>query len=134
MGSNATQTGAYQLPWSVPHVRWVDITFATTTEQKIVTVPAGATIKDIYASVQAVFNDSGTDLIKVQRSAQSAGELASIDGSTIGLVRGTALATAAAAVQHMATDTDITVKYVGQNADGTTGSARVFVEFWPPNQ
>lgn len=134
MGSNAQQTDAFQLPFPVPHVRWVDITYTTTAETKIVKVPSGATIKDVYASVQTAFNDSGTDLIKVQRSGQSAGELASIDGSTIGLVRGTALATAADAVQRMGADTDITVQYVGQNANSSAGAARVFVEYWPPNQ
>lgn len=134
MASNAQQTDAFQLPWPVPHVRWVDIDYTQTTEKKIVKVPEGSTIKSVHASVQTAFNDSGTDLIKVQRSGQSAGELASIDGSTIGLVAGTALATAAAAVQRMAADTDITVQYVGQNSNASAGAARVFVEYWPPNQ
>lgn len=134
MGSNAQQTDAFQLPWPATHVRWLDITYLTTSETKIVKVPSGATILRVYAHVKTAFNDSGTDLIKVQRTGQSAGELASIDGATAGVVLGTALATAASAVASPTADTDITVQYVGQNANASAGVARVFVEFAPPNQ
>lgn len=132
MASNAQQTDARQLPWQAVHYAYLDITYLTTTETKMVKVPAGSTLLRVYASVQTVFNDSGTELIKVQRSGQSAGEIASISGTSLGLVAGTALATAAAAVQRPTADTDITVQYVGQNADATTGAARVILEYIPP--
>lgn len=133
MATGTAGTQAFQLPISATHVKFVDITYLDTTAVNLALLPLGATLLRIYAHVTTAFNDSGTDLIKVQRSSGgSDGEMASIDGSTAGVVLGTALATAASAVARPAADQQITVKYVGQNSNANAGAARVIVEFIAP--
>lgn len=132
MASNAQQTDARQLPWQAIHYAYVDITYQTTTAVKIVKVPANSTILRVEAHITTAFNDSGTDTINVQRSGQSAGELAAIAGGTAGVVVGTALATALSAVARPTSDTDLTVAYAGENSNASAGAARVIVEYIPP--
>lgn len=131
MATGTAGSTAFQLPWSVPHVSYVDITYTSTSEVNIIKVPANSTIVRVYAHVTTAFNDSGTDTINVQQSGQSAGQLGAMAGGTAGVILGTALATATSAVARPTSDTTITVKYAGQNSDASAGAARVFVEHVP---
>jgi hypothetical protein len=99
-----------------------------TTNKTMFVVPANADIVDVYVIVTTVFNDSGTDLIECGKTSGTPTEYVNdLSGAVTGLTRAGAAGTMPVTNFGDVGGSNVTVlcKYVGQNANSSTGAATV---------
>jgi len=106
-------------------VLYARVTYLTTSDTNIFVLPEGAVILQWLVNVTTAFNDSGTDLLNIGGAATatyaSGLDVGAIGQITAGYVPGKLFTT------PLGTDTQITAKYTGQNADASAGVATIAV-------
>lgn len=92
------------------------------------TLPAGTIIHNCLRDVQVVFNDSGTDTLKVGTSSNDDSLCDTGDTDLTAVALNTDVVSGAFPAV-LAADTTFLIRYDGQNSDATTGEAIVYLEF-----
>lgn len=104
-------------------VMYGTVSYTTTTDTTLFTLPARAVIVQWLVDVKTAFNDSGTDLLNIGGAASNT-YAASLDVSATGQIPNGYVASQMFATP-LATDTAVTAKYTGQNGNANAGSAVV---------
>lgn len=133
MATNTAGTAAFQLPWETIGAKRVRVNYndsGITSGKKIATIPAGTRLFGALVYVKTAFNDSGTDTLTVGTNASSYNNIvASGDVDATTASKGTWVVTGFDL--DITADTDVYVKYTGQNSDATAGVADIFLLTMP---
>lgn len=126
-GSSARRT-AYQFV----HYLRKTLTFSspgTTVALTVGVIPAHSLVLRAYAVVTTAFNDSGTDLLDIGTSGDADEFMSAVSIAAVGVIESDEMATTDGA--YSSSDITCTATYTGQNANASTGSAEIIVEFIP---
>lgn len=133
MATNTAGTQAFQLPWEAIGAKRARVNYndsGITTGKKIATVPAGTRIFGAFVYIKTAFNDTGTDTLVVGSNATNYNNIvASGDVDATVASKGTWVVTGFDV--DITADTDIYVKYTGQNSDATAGVADIYILTMP---
>jgi len=123
-GTGAQTTAAAQKALSVSSYLqgWVEVADTTIT---IGTLPVNSYVHAIHLHVTELFNDTGTDQIRLGTSGDDDEFFTLTDVSTTG-VKSPVFGVSEG---YNSTTKTVVAEYVGQNTDGTTGKAMVILEY-----
>jgi hypothetical protein len=131
MATNTAGAQARQLPWQAVHYLRKNFTFANENVQvKIGTIPAGSIILYPVSGVHVgtAFNDTGTDTYDIGTIAS-----ATLVASAVTLAAGFCAIDENVAGLKVAVDTDLYVRYNGENNNASTGDGDALIAFIPNN-
>lgn len=100
-----------------------NFTYADTSQKNVKLLPAGAVIWSLSYQVKTIFNDSGTDLMKIGVTADNDYFIGNVSlGST-----GWGAVSSSNVPEYQNSPIQVTVNYAGQNGDATTGSCDLYI-------
>lgn len=126
---SATSIQQFAVPMLGGPSAWMYATvdYTDTTDINLFVLPAGAVIFQWLVNVKTAFNDSGTDLLNIDGAATATYAL-NLDVGVIGQITA-GFVPSKLFDTPLGTDTQITAKYTGQNANANAGSAVVAVQY-----
>jgi len=122
------QTVAYQgsSTTGVMQVAKAEILYTNTSQTTIVVLPANSVVWDIRWDVWTIFNDSGTDNLKIGTNSI---DNKYIDNDNELIISGWSTSSTGNTPDTIIGSTNVTFTYTGQNSDATTGQAFVYIHY-----